>query len=214
MPPFAVSCAVLRSNLKLLSLTLEVNIDHNASTFGTYGTLLRLALRLNSIQTSIMLLKAGVDVTHGDSARATLLGDQDLGKEILRRNPLEATEDDLESSEVTLLGAALLTGNSSLVQEAWKRNPTCYNPAALCAATFRVSVSEMDPRIILKLLGYRNPKSTYPRSRLLETTATGIAACYEQIEILQQLFDHVPMSKDAYLPAKQEFLIDQNRFFA
>ncbi|KAI0552994.1 hypothetical protein F4679DRAFT_32095 [Xylaria curta] len=211
LPSFAVSRAAYLRDMKLLSVVLAAGADPNSP--GLEGrTPLHFAFDFKTsnfykyplehgemIQIGKMLLDAGAEATRSDAVRAMRSGDRDLVMKILghtlvgqpSREPYENT---------TLLEAALLSGDSFIIQQVLKRDSITYSPGALCAATLQAVKTITDPDMVYQLLQYRNPDSTSQECLILETTAVGIAACYQCLGILGHLLDHIPVSNAARIP--------------
>ncbi|KAI0802871.1 ankyrin repeat-containing domain protein [Xylaria sp. FL0064] len=129
------------------------------------------------------------------------LDDWDLVEEMLGRTLLAPSASSRRADDTTLLEAALLPGNSCIIKEVLKYDSTRYSPGALCAATFQTATAVVDPDIVYQLLRCRNPHSTSRESLRLETTAVGIAACYETPKILELLLSHIPVFHSSYFPS-------------
>ncbi|KAI1274519.1 hypothetical protein F5Y07DRAFT_372650 [Xylaria sp. FL0933] len=214
IPLLAASCAASLRDKELLSVALAAGADPDYP--GSNGkTPLSLALHLvesdsveasmskvkDAVQIAKMLLRAGAEATKSDAVKAIRLNDCDLVKEMLGRTLLAPSASSGCADETTLLEAALLSGNSCIIKEVLKYDSTRYSPGALCAATFQAATGVIDPNIVYQLLRYRNPDSTSRESLTLETTAVGIAACYETPRILELLLSHIPVFHSSYFPS-------------
>ncbi|KAI1742243.1 hypothetical protein F4680DRAFT_464114 [Xylaria scruposa] len=220
IPSFAVFCAVNFRDTELLSVALAAGADPNFLG-ERLMTPLHLALSFKSfipqdrsefevrIQIGKMLLDAGVEVTRSDAVRSMRSGDRNLVKEILGHTLLDPPKlpewfDDLDS-KMTLLEAALLSGDLCIIQQVLKRDSIKYSPGALCAATLQAVKALTDPDIVYQLLQNRDPGSASSASLLLETTAVGIAACYQSPKILERLLACLPVFNTALVPPAARF---------
>ncbi|KAI1349727.1 hypothetical protein F5Y01DRAFT_316402 [Xylaria sp. FL0043] len=215
IPLLAASRAASHRDKELLSVALAAGADPNYPGSNS-KTPLSLALGFekfysfeasmpeveDAIQIAKMLLTAGAEATKSDAVRAIRFNDCDLVKEMLGRTLLAPSASSGCADETTLLEAALLSGNSCIIKEVLKYDSTRYSPGALCAATFQAATGEVDPNIVHQLLRYRNPDSTSRESLTLETTAVGIAACYETPTILELLLSHIPVFHSSYFPSR------------
>ncbi|KAI0429155.1 ankyrin repeat-containing domain protein [Xylaria sp. FL1042] len=214
IPPFAAYRAAGIGDKELLSVALAAGADPNYRELdGTTPLYLTLYARFepippgnwsnleDRIQIGKMLLNAGAEVTRPSYAiRAIRLKDWDFVKEILEHKLLDLPKSSDWRHTTTLLEAALLTGNSCIIQQVLKNDSTSYTPGELCAATLQAAKAVIDPGIVSQLLRYRNPDHTCPECLRLETTAVGIAACYESSEILEQLLSYLPVFGSTHFP--------------
>ncbi|KAI0535871.1 ankyrin repeat-containing domain protein [Xylaria digitata] len=212
IPAYVISHAASLGDTELLSVALAAGANPNfLEPNGKTPLLLALSVQRrwdgqseleNRAKIGKILLSAGAKATKLDAIRAMRLGDWDLVKEILSHKLLDLPKSpNSPDNETNLLEEALLTGDLCIIQQVLKIDSTSYSPGALCAATLQVVNGVIDLDIVYQLLQHRSPDSI-PSKYLMtqETTAVGIAACYESSRILDLLLAHLPVFNTAYFP--------------
>ncbi|KAI1361642.1 hypothetical protein F5Y08DRAFT_347716 [Xylaria arbuscula] len=203
IPSSAVSCAAFYVDTELLSLALRSGIDPNANYWRPYSHWSSLGLSLlkhdnpkRRAELATILLNNGYKVAEADVEYAIRFGDIRLVRKTLRY----FLHDDCHPPSLgpSMLEAALEVGGSLTIQEVLKYDLVCYSPSLLCVATYRAVTGLINSEVVSQILRLRSQDSTSKESIKIESTAVGIAACYEDMEILDLLLAHVPVSNIAY----------------
>ncbi|KAK5664122.1 hypothetical protein OQA88_337 [Cercophora sp. LCS_1] len=139
------------------------------------------------------LLSAGALLKGGELVSAMRLGIEFVGQ--LLSYGAASTTTTAHASEIGILEAAVLSGDSAIMAMVDEWHPGLYEAGALCAAIATVR----EPEYIGALLR-RRPSQTPPQP--LEATAVAMAVTAKSSHLLQLLLRYLPPSNQGVLPSK------------
>ena len=185
-------------HIDLLSAALAAGGDPNSKTSTGFSALQCAMIRNRDIfqrKPSDMagavahLLRNGATLRGGEIILAISSGDWDLVKVLLRHG---GSLMDIDHRGMTAFGAAIMTGNDSILEKLLELCPLIYDAGSLCAAITAGKYSIIDQLLI------KRPPHFPPH--VLEMTAVGLAAKSEDICLLRKLLSYLPLSETALVP--------------